>query len=163
MEKQFQLRRPVSAVPHAAALASLCGALVVLATFKWSGSQDAAFCLVAVAVFIALPHVGLVLVSWEKLSLHGLRRPQQWQRLGIKLLGQLGLFGALALAYFVFQGFAENYLRPLTDLGGELALLVPNRAPISAWLTQKTGFTKSDCCCSADFAQLIMCWFANIY
>src|SRR5438128_522992 len=107
--------RPVSAVNHAAALVSLCSALAAVTIFKWLGSQDAAFCLVAVAVFIAMPHAGLVLASWEKSSPPDGLRQHQWQRLGIKLWGQIGLFGALALAYFVFQGFSESYLLPVSE------------------------------------------------
>ena len=137
MASVSEVFRPESAVKHAAALTSLCGALAVLWAFKWWGSQDAAFCLLAVTLSVALPHVGLFLLSWENLpSQLGLRR-HQWQRLAVKLLGQLGLFAALALAYFVFQGFYQNYLLPISDFGRELVILVTVATPLYLWVTDR--------------------------
>ncbi len=129
--------RPASAVNHAAALTSLFGALAVLGAFKWWGSQDAAYCLVAVTVSVALPHVGLFLLSWENSPPQLGQRQHQWQRLAIKLLGQLGLFAALALAYFVFQGFYQNYLLPISDFGRELVLVVAVATPLYLWVTDR--------------------------
>ncbi len=125
--------RPVSAVNHGAALASLCSALAVLVFFKWQDSNDAAFCLVAVVTFIAFPHIGLELLTWEK------RPPYDspWQRFAVKLWGQLGLFCVLALAYFVFQGFFQSFLVPLADLGRGLALTVIVATPLYIWVTDR--------------------------
>jgi len=129
--------RPLSAVRQTAAAASLCGALGVIAVFKWMGSENAAFCLVTVAVFIALPHVSLVLASWEDVAPKYNARPNPWRRVGIKLYGQLGLFAAVALAYFVFQGFSQTYLTPLYDFGGNLVLLVLIATVPYLWITDQ--------------------------
>ena len=111
-----QFVRPKSAVNHGAALVSLCGAIAVLAAFKILGSHDMPFCLVAIVIFIALPHAALAMANWES------PEPAQvaagnLKRVAIKLWGQICLFALLALAYFVFQGFSTYYLLPLTDLG----------------------------------------------
>lgn len=125
--------RPASAVSQSAAFTSLLGALAVLAFFKWQGSQNGALCLVAVVIFIALPHVGLELASWQKTAV----RTNPWQRFAVKLWGQLGLIATLALAYFVFQGFFQSFLLPLVDLGRVLFWVVIVATPIYLWVTDR--------------------------
>ncbi len=126
--------RPKSAVNHWAALASLCGAILVLATFKWLDNRDLPFCLVAVAVFIALPHAALALASWESLPFATIQK-QSFSRVAIKLWGQICLFALVGMAYFIFQGFSENYLLPLSGLGNELLLLILVATPPYLWFT----------------------------
>ena len=133
MATSAEILRPVSAVNQGAALASLFGAMAVLSFFKWVGSQDAEYCLVAVVIFIAIPHVGLELAAWET----PIVRNNNWRRTAIKLYGQLGLFACLALAYFVFRGYSESFVVPLADFGGQLLLLVFIATPIYLWMTDR--------------------------
>ena len=46
-------------------------------------------------------------------------------------------FAALALAYFVFQGFYQNYLLPISDFGRELVLLVTVATTLYLWATDR--------------------------
>ena len=125
--------RPKSAVNHAAALASLLGALAVLALFKYAGTQSAEFSLVALVIVIALPHIGVEISDWEQ----PFARPTNWHRFGIKLVGQLGIFALLALTYFVFHGFFETFIQPLTRFIEQILLLVIIATPIYLWATDR--------------------------
>jgi protein-S-isoprenylcysteine O-methyltransferase Ste14 len=134
MTKYTEISRPVSAVNHAAALASLFSALASLILFKWFGSRNAEYCLVAVVIFIAMPHIGDGMKFWD----NPFYSATNWRRFGIKLFGQLGLFAGLAFTYFIFHGFFENFILPLSALGGNLVLLAIIATPFYIWLTDKS-------------------------
>ena len=126
--------RPKSAVGQCSAMASLCGALGVLALFKWLDNRDTALCLVTVAVFIALPQAASALASWPSPPISNYRKKNR-TRVAIKLWGQLCLFASLGLAYFVFRGFSEAFLLPVSRLGKELILLLLLATPPYLWFT----------------------------
>jgi len=128
---------PKSAVSQTLAFLSFLGLAVVLMGFRWLGFQDAVTCFILLAIALALPHI------WQATALaHPNPTPAPnagpaLDRNLRKLAGLAAIYGAIALAYFAFQGYYESQVRPLGEIFERVWVPWLVLAPIYVWLTDR--------------------------
>src|SRR5688572_19181573 len=128
---------PKSAVSQALAFLSFLGFAVVLLGFRWLESPDAVTCFILLAVALALPHIWQATASeYPNLS----PDPNVGRALDRnlrKLAGLAAIYGAIALAYFAFQGYYESQVKPLWEIFGRVWIPWLVLSPIYVWLTDR--------------------------
>jgi protein-S-isoprenylcysteine O-methyltransferase Ste14 len=125
---------PASAVDHKAALLSLLGAILAIGIFRWFGLKDAGQCFLLIAVLIAVPHTWPI-AKLKKMPAAEQRNAQVLRRVIVKILGLAAVYGLLALAYFAFQGFYQEFVAPLASVWSWLWLPVLAITPGYIYLT----------------------------
>ena len=99
---------PKSAVSQTHAFLSFLGFVAVLLGFRWSGGEDSVTCFIFLAIALALPHIWQATASEEPNYARAAKADGALDRNLRKLAGLAAIYGAIALAYFAFQGRMKN-------------------------------------------------------
>ena len=128
---------PKSAVSQAPAFLSFLGFAVVLLGFRWLGSQDSVTCFILLAIALALPHIWRATATDDPSPKPGTKAGHVLDRNLRKLAGLAAIYGAIALAYFAFQGYYESHVRPLWEIFERVWMPLLVLLPIYVWLTDR--------------------------
>ena len=128
---------PKSAVSQAHAGVSFLGFAVVLLGFHWSGVKDTVTCFILLAIALALPHIWRATATEEPNSARAEKADGALDRNLRKLAGLAAIYGAIALAYFAFQGYYESQVKPLWEIFERVWMPLLVLTPVYVWLTDR--------------------------
>lgn len=135
---------PASAVRQFPALLSLLGVLLAVAAFRWFNLHNSNLCLVLIVAAVAAPHVWPFGKTFGKISRtesdgHAVR-----ERIVVKCIGLLAVYGLIASAYFLFRGFYLSFVQPLGGFWFSLWLPVLCASPIYVYLADRVMLQPED-------------------
>jgi hypothetical protein len=128
---------PKSAVSQALAFLSFLGFFIVILGFRWLGAQDTVICFILLAIALALPHIWRATATDNPSPALVTKAGSVLDRNLRKLAGLAVIYGAIALAYFAFQGYYESYIRPLWEFFERVWMPLLILSPIYVWLTDR--------------------------
>jgi hypothetical protein len=128
---------PKSAVSQAHAFLSFLGFVVVLLVFRWLGANDTITCFILLAIALALPHIWQATATEDSDPTPGTKAGQALDRNLRKLAGLAAIYGAIALAYFAFQGYYESQVKPLWEIFERVWVPLLVLTPVYVWLTDR--------------------------
>ena len=128
---------PKSAVSQAYAFLSFLGFVVVLLGFRWFGAEDTVTCFIFLAIALALPHIWQATATEDPNPTPNPKATEALDRILCKLAGLAAIYGAIALAYFAFQGYYESQVKPLREIFERVWMPLLVLTPIYVWLTDR--------------------------
>jgi hypothetical protein len=128
--------QPKSAVSQSLALLSLFGMILAIGIFRMLGLRDPSQCLMLIVAAIAAPHIWTARANLGSASQTD---PDSMQRVAVKCIGLLAIYGLIAGAYFIFQGFYEKFIQPLPVSFLNLGWVVLIVSPVYIYLTDRVS------------------------
>lgn len=128
---------PKSAVSQTHAFLSFFGFVAVLLGFRWLEAEDTVTCFIFLAIALALPHIWRATATEDPNPARDLKAAQALDRNFRKLAGLAAIYGAIALAYFAFQGYYESQVKPLWEIFERVWMPLLVLTPIYVWLTDR--------------------------